>query len=375
MGNNLVTPSDNLEPIPLVNQQATILGVSVVFASLAVAAVVLRLYARFKMTHAAGWDDLLVSLAAISSVVGAGLLNVLPDHGLGQHLNTLSFYQIQDYLYWFWVAELSYICSTTLIKVSLLVQYLRLFTNQRVMIRIIVALIVFTSIWGLCFLGVSLFGCRPIHKFWRLLEKGHCVIGSGRSFFLTFLVHAATSMVLDFVVLSLPLFTLSRIDLQGARKFAVAGLVTLGAIVTIMNLVKVVLVVKTQAGFYPVTDPTFYAPPGLILSALEVDFAILCASIPVFWPAISKLGFGRIFVVNEVVVQTQQRLRGMSSSQFETDSEKGETKNGSYSYKDPFYETKIGGDIGVFSNHGDDIEHAVKIETTEVPMNHIRQLC
>lgn len=65
MGNNLVTPSDNLEPIPLINEQATILGVSVVFSSLVVAAVVLRLYARFKLAHAAGWDDLLVSLAAV----------------------------------------------------------------------------------------------------------------------------------------------------------------------------------------------------------------------------------------------------------------------------------------------------------------------
>lgn len=32
MGNNLVTPSENLAPIPLVNERATILGVSVVFA-------------------------------------------------------------------------------------------------------------------------------------------------------------------------------------------------------------------------------------------------------------------------------------------------------------------------------------------------------
>ncbi|KAK8232702.1 hypothetical protein HDK77DRAFT_485118 [Phyllosticta capitalensis] len=378
MGNNLVTPSENLAPIPLVNERATILGVSVVFAALAVSAVILRLYARFKLAHAAGWDDLLVSLAACSSITGTSLLNVLPSHGLGRHLNTLSFYQIQDYLYWFWVAELSYICSTTLIKVSLLVQYLRLFTNQRGMLRLIIGLIIFTTIWGLCFFGVSMFGCTPIKKFWKLLTPGHCVIGDGHSFYITFLVHAATSMVLDFVVLCLPLFTLSRIDLEGARKFAVAGMITLGAIVSIMNLVKVVLVVKTRAGFYPNTDPTFYAPPGVLLSALEVDFAILCASIPIFWPIISTLSFGRIFVVDEVVVQTQQRLNRMSSSNFDIDSEKGEHKP-SYSYhsKDPFdLEVRpMGGDIGAFSNHGDDIEHSVNIETTQVPMDQIRRLC
>lgn len=52
---------------------------------------------------------------------------------------------------------------------------------------------------------------------------------------------------------------------------------------------------------------TFYTPSVYLFSLLEVNIAIVCASIPIFWPLMSALTGNKILVVNEVQVHTEQR--------------------------------------------------------------------
>ena len=49
----------------------------------------------------------------------------------------------------------------------------------------------------------------------------------------------------------------------------------------------------------PHLDFTFYAPISIILACLEVDIAVLAASMPIFWPIILRV-LGPIFVTYEV---------------------------------------------------------------------------
>lgn len=60
-----------------------------------------------------------------------------------------------------------------------------------------------------------------------------------------------------------------------------------------------------RLGSVPVFDPTFATPLVYITSVLEVNMAIICASIPIFWP-LGQASFGKnnILVVNEIVVKT-----------------------------------------------------------------------
>ena len=48
-------------------------------------------------------------------------------------------------------------------------------------------------------------------------------------------------------------------------------------------------------------DFTFYCPISIILACLEIDTAIVAASMPVFWPML-KSGFNVIFVTREIDV-------------------------------------------------------------------------
>ena len=68
-------------------------------------------------------------------------------------------------------------------------------------------------------------------------------------------------------------------------------------------------IVATSAATYPTIDFTFLSPLSIILSALEIDLAICCASMPIFWPVVLET-WGRIFVETEVRVSVHQRDSG-----------------------------------------------------------------
>lgn len=61
-----------------------------------------------------------------------------------------------------------------------------------------------------------------------------------------------------------------------------------------------------RAGTIPIPDMSYHTPVVYIFSVLEVNIAILCASIPIFWPMISSFAANKILVVNEIVVQVEQ---------------------------------------------------------------------
>jgi hypothetical protein len=64
---------------------------------------------------------------------------------------------------------------------------------------------------------------------------------------------------------------------------------------------------STQAATYPYIDFTWWSPIMIILACLEIDLAIICASMPIFWPIIEK-SFTAIFVSYEVDV-TEERAQ------------------------------------------------------------------
>jgi hypothetical protein len=53
-------------------------------------------------------------------------------------------------------------------------------------------------------------------------------------------------------------------------------------------------------------DFTWWFPEVLIFSCLECDFAIICASMPIFWPSVVA-AWTEIFVTDEVIVTHDRR--------------------------------------------------------------------
>src|SRR4051812_40098664 len=74
-----------------------------------------------------------------------------------------------------------------------------------------------------------------------------------------------------------------------------------------MSILRLWTALKHPADAISSLDFTWWYPITLIISSLEVDFAIMCASMPIFWPVIVA-SLAQIFVTKEVHVTHHHRL-------------------------------------------------------------------
>lgn len=71
--------------------------------------------------------------------------------------------------------------------------------------------------------------------------------------------------------------------------------------VVLMAILRLWSGLKNRGDNLKTFDFTWWMPEYLIFSCLEVDFAIICASMPIFWPQVVAK-WTEIFVTKEVIV-------------------------------------------------------------------------
>ncbi|KAI4619067.1 hypothetical protein J4E83_006019 [Alternaria metachromatica] len=333
--------------LPNVNEPATILGVTVSFLALAIFTLSFRLWFRIK-ERLWGWDDVFVVLAATASFIGDIMVCMMPEDGLGLHLWTLDAEHLTAYFKHIYATNAAYTASTTLIKLSILIQYLRLFAEAapstttaqyRLARRITWGMILICSLWGLTFFMLALFPCNPIRKNWNPTLQGTCIGWGSKDpadFFHMFLGHAVSNCLLDILVLLVPLPFVTTLRIAGKSRAGLVGLFSLGCVVVIVAVGRMIAMSVNKAGTKPILDMSFHTPIVYIFAVLEVNFAIITASIPIFWPAIATLASNKIFVVNEVQIHVEHVTRndsfdssgGISLSDRKIQSSGGDSKMG-----------------------------------------------
>jgi hypothetical protein len=132
----------------------------------------------------------------------------------------------------FWLAHSVYLTETTVIKVSLLVQYLRIFKAGR-MRWLCLGLAGLITLWGLAFSFIGWFPCFPVRAMWDRTGTFKCY-GFGysdrASFIAMFQIHSATNMVFDLAVFVIPLVLFRAPNLKGKNFLALAGIFSIGAV-------------------------------------------------------------------------------------------------------------------------------------------------
>lgn len=72
------------------------------------------------------------------------------------------------YLYF---SIISYNISLTVTKISILLQYHRIFTLREMRIPVYIALVI-VSAWGTTTLFTAIFACVPVGTYWKVTEQG-----------------------------------------------------------------------------------------------------------------------------------------------------------------------------------------------------------
>lgn len=124
--------------------------------------------------------------------------------------------------------------SNALVKLSVLLQYLRLFKDRMPGLRLrSLCLILIVSVWGFVFSFMAWFPCYPVYQFFRLGTESDCYgYGSTNPIEVYNVVVAsnATNMALDFLILLLPIPLLFSSDTIRRTKLGLFGLLFLGVL-------------------------------------------------------------------------------------------------------------------------------------------------
>jgi hypothetical protein len=125
----------------------------------------------------------------------------------------------------FWASVIVYNTGLTLVKVSILLQFLQFFVGTTIR-RIAWGVLSIVAAYGLwTFLG-SVFACTPIAFFWdRNIPGGHCL-----DLLVVWFSNASFNIVTDFIICILPIPVLKTLRLPKKQKYILTVVFMLGGL-------------------------------------------------------------------------------------------------------------------------------------------------
>ncbi|KAH8882088.1 putative PTH11-type G-protein coupled receptor protein [Thozetella sp. PMI_491] len=219
-------------------------------------------------------DDWLILLVVI---VGAAsntiqIHGVVPN-GMGRDVWTLTPSMITKFGQLFYFMEISYFFENTVTKLSITMFYLRVFPNRGVR-HILWATLAITALTGAIYIVVTIFQCTPIDYLWLKWDGEH----QGTCLNLNALAwsNAAVSIILDVWMLAVPLSQLRHISLDWRRKLGVGLMFGVGALVTVVSIVRL----RTLVIFSNSLNPTWDNLATALWSSIEIATGVICTCMP-----------------------------------------------------------------------------------------------
>ncbi|KAI0399201.1 hypothetical protein F4802DRAFT_56462 [Xylaria palmicola] len=241
----------------------------------------LRVAARV-VSQAKFWYDDYFNFAAFVTVTVYAFIDtaLLSKQGFGVDIWAVPQDNIGYILILFLVNSCLYCVVRALIRVSILLFYLRIFCTPtaRILITWTIAVIVvfaFTNVISI------IFECAPVNYLWLHWDgthKGHCI--NFRAFVWSTTV---ISIALDFWAILLACYFVSRLQLPFKKKIMVSSMFTVGLLVIAVSIARLRYINQ----FTVTQNPTIDWVPITIWSVLESYTGVICACLPSL-PALLK---------------------------------------------------------------------------------------
>ncbi|KAF6809471.1 CFEM domain-containing protein [Colletotrichum musicola] len=250
--------------------------ISITMGCLSGVFVVLRLVHKvFATMGDLGMDDWFILITLGSGIPGT-VINThgFATNGLGKDIWTVPFDKITNFGYWFFVMEPMYFAQVTLLKMSLLFFYMRIFSHNKLCKKLIWGTIAFNAVFGVTFIFVAIFQCQPISFYWTkwdLEHTGTCLDINGIAW-----ANAGISIVLDFWMLALPLSQVKGLNLHWKKKIGVAMMFVVGTFVTVVSILRL----QSLVAFAKSQNPTWDQFGVATWSTVEINMGIICACMP-----------------------------------------------------------------------------------------------
>ncbi|KAH7081140.1 hypothetical protein BKA63DRAFT_462019 [Paraphoma chrysanthemicola] len=275
-------PPERLDILAQENQGASARAIVIAFTVISFICVCLRFFARITCQRHVGWEDYTIALSMCFAIAMAVCQVYQVERGTGKHIMFLELSAVVEILKFLYFSIFAYCTSLTLTKISILIQYRRIFSLRETRISIYVVMGICVA-FGIESVITGLFTCIPVDAFWNLTKRptARCLNENA-----LYYANASLNIVTDLLVALLPVRSIWGLQIPRRQKIALLIILTLGWFVCVVSMLRLhALVVLAQ---HP-EDSTWYSTATAYWSAIEVNLAIVCASTPALKPLVVRI--------------------------------------------------------------------------------------
>ncbi|OAL51164.1 hypothetical protein IQ07DRAFT_507850 [Pyrenochaeta sp. DS3sAY3a] len=250
------------------------------FTLLAGMVVFLRLFTKLAMSKSAGFEDLCIVIAMAFSIALAVMTSEQVMNGLGKQSSSINTTELEKLLKAFWASLWIYSLTLTVTKVSILIQYLHIF-SVRLFRKACYCLLAIVIAYGAWALFSNIFLCNPVMFMWdKSVKGGHCL-----NELVIWFTNAGINIALDLIILLLPLPTIPTLQISAGQKKGLVVMFSLGASVTLVSILRL----HTLDRIANSEDVPFDNTTHAALSAVEANVGIVCACLPAMRPLLALI--------------------------------------------------------------------------------------
>ncbi|KAK0652393.1 hypothetical protein B0T16DRAFT_346748, partial [Cercophora newfieldiana] len=267
----------NMIPNPALNGQsrfAEIVIILSVFSVISTVAVGMRCYARLFILRCFGRDDGVMVAAQALTLASAIAIGLEAQYGLGRHTWTVPPENLIPYMKAFYASIVVYNIAVCLTKISILLQYKRLFSNP-IMQRITLWALCFLAAWAVALAFLLTLICQPVSAFWNPTVSGKCLDAPT-----IWYIMAGVNLVSDFAILTLPMPVIKSLQLPQRQKIMLIAVFCLGFFPCAVSIYRI----RTLKAATETPDPMYDNVDAATWSFLELTTGVLAACLPTLRP-------------------------------------------------------------------------------------------
>ncbi|KAH6854782.1 CFEM domain-containing protein [Chaetomium sp. MPI-CAGE-AT-0009] len=260
--------------VPARDRALTYDATSIVLASISCSIVLLRVGFKLFVTRSLSPDDYVVALLVAFAIPSIIIIHVgLAPNGVGRDIWALTPDHITTFLFYFYLMAMLYFVQVMLVKVCMLLFYLRIFPSPTVR-RLLWGTLIFNVLFGIIFFFVAIFQCAPVSYFWNGWDgehEGKCLNKNAIAW-----ANAAISIALDIWMLAIPLAQLKALNLHWKKKIGVGLMFVVGTFVTVVSIIRL----QSLVTFAKSSNATWDNFPVSLWSTVEINVGIMCTCMP-----------------------------------------------------------------------------------------------
>lgn len=260
------------------SRQISCLVIPPVFTFVAIVTYILRAFTRIRIVKHFGPEDWACLVALCASIVLTALVCAETVYGLGLHVDQIDMSTASTMFTLFYMSVWIYNIALSMTKISILLQYIRLFVTSsvRIVCWIVLAATIVFGFWSV--LG-NIFLCKPVAYWWDKSLDGHCM--DERAVWLS---NSIVNMATDIIIVLIPLPVVFTLCISIKQKLILTLLFVLGGFGCITSGLRVRSIIVIASS----EDVTWDNAPAAIWSCVEVNVAIICASLATLKPLLVR---------------------------------------------------------------------------------------